>query len=641
MSVFFVGNKGLFDDKIDVIDCTLEQAKLLFSGKRMLGIDIETTGRFNKYDKEGLDPYLGKPIMVQVGDKYDQVVIDTRVVDPTPLLKMLKEQDTHLIGHNLKFEYKFIKHHYGIELINLYDTMIAEMVIYNGLNKAMSLKALALRYLTLEIEKSTRNEFENIKSKPFTYAQIVYGAKDVEYPIRIRDKQLYKIRKRDVNKCIRLEMKFIPVLGDIELKGMAFDKDRWMKLFEDNLHLYSIYKDKLDEFIINEPRTKKFIDKQLDLFDSTPKCKVQWTSSKQVVEVLKFLKICPLEKSKTTGMMSYSANAKALKSKLQVLKAQGTLSPRIEEFANNYIKFKEYEQLTTTFGEDFLKYVHPITNRVHSSYKQIISTGRMSSTNPNLQNIPSDPRFRRCFRVNDEKRIVNADYSGQEQIILANKSKEPNLIDFYKSGESDMHSYIARLIFPSIPNTLPLHKVKQDFPEERQIAKAAGFAINYGGNGHTIAKNLGVDVSVGENVYDSYFKSFPELDKYFTKVKRAAINNKHILIDEVTGRKFYYVTSDINKIGRLSMNYPIQGEAGSMTKLAAMLYREEMKKKNKYEEAPITNIVHDEINVEAEDSEIAGQAADVLKFAMEKAANIWCKTVPMTANPAIGAYWAH
>jgi len=310
------------------------------------------------------------------------------------------------------------------------------------------------------------------------------------------------------------------------------------------------------------------------------------------------------------------------------------------DFINIYLKYKETEQRCTTFGKDFLKYINPITKRVHSNYRQILNTGRISSSGPNLQNIPSDAEFRECFDCDKGYNIINADYSGQEQIILANKSLAPNLLAFYDNGESDMHSYVAEKIFPELSG-LELSTIKKSYKGLRQVAKGAGFAINYGGNGHTIAKNLGITPEKGDEVYKGYFDAFPGLKKYFSKVQRQSLKDGYITIDKITKRKnFFFKPTNGKETGavkRMAQNFPIQGEAGSITKLAAILFRRKYKWNT---DVNITNLIHDEINIEATHAE-AQVAAEELQESMETAAKYWCKRIEMKADAVIGTYWAH
>lgn len=647
MNIYYIGKTkyGKF------VNVSLEECYNYLSDKDVISLDIETTEKFGgKYADEGLDPRLSEIVMVQLGDLYRQYVIDYRDIKTLgpKILSLLTDKNKIIVGQNIKFEYKHILDKENIRINNLYDTMIAEQILYCGLNVSASLKELNKRYLGIEVDKSTRLEFKKIKSKKFTIKQIEYGAEDVLYPLQIREIQLEKLAKQGLERTMALEMLFLPVLGDMEYKGIHFNKQKWealaqKKQIEKNIILNILIQNILEAL----PKNSKFRNTQLDLFSSSldikDKLNISFDSPQQVIELFKELEICPIAKSKTTGIETYTVDATVLNSQRKALLNKFLVSDRIvrNNIIDNYLIYKELQKSCTTYGEDFFKYIHPITGRIHSDFKQILNTGRISSRYPNLQNIPSEKDYRECFDTDDQHKIINADYSGQEQIILVNKSKEENLIKFYESGENDMHSYVARMLFFEIPNELPLSRVKQDFPEKRQIAKAAGFAINYGGNGYTIAKNLGIDQSVGDEVYDSYFKAFPGLQNYFIKVQNETIRNGYILIDNLTRRKSYYDKSKfISKIKRDALNYPIQGTAGSITKFAAVLFRNWILEQGLEDKVAITNLVHDEINVEC-DFKYALDAAKKLEECMEHAGSKWCKIVPLKAEAHIGDFWYH
>lgn len=181
--------------------------------------------------------------MIQIGDVDTQFVIDTRFVSPIPVLKVLVESARQIVGTNLKFDYKHTLHNYGIRLTNLWDCMIAEMVMYCGLRTPdgwYSLVGMAERYsVPHQTDKSTRLEFLDIEYKPFTSTQVYYGAWDVKIPLFIKEEQVKKAIKLDITSCIRLENDFLKVLGEIELMGMNLDVDLWLQNNE-------LYQSKLD-----------------------------------------------------------------------------------------------------------------------------------------------------------------------------------------------------------------------------------------------------------------------------------------------------------------------------------------------------------------------------------------------------------
>jgi len=652
--IYFIGEHS--PDSTDIQQSSIEDCVNYLSKQTVVGLDIETTYKYNGiYKLEGLDPHLTNIVMLQIGTSEHQYIIDVRYVDISPLKSILEHSDIVKVGHNIKFEYKHLLG-YGIRLRNVYDSMVVEQILYSGLKfpranelvndkrkhfDGFSLEDLLYRYFKKLVNKETRLEFLTIKDKPFTTIQIMYGVDDIVYPLLIREEQLVQAHKKDVENTVSLEMLFLLVIGDIEYKGIYFDTTVWEETYKKNLIKFNTLEQELNDFVLAKYPTSMFINKQLDLFSDEIKPNIQWTSSKQVVQFFAWLKICPQEVSKETKKLSYTVNAQVLRASLNTFNKE--IPEDLRNMVLTYLNFKESEQSVTTFGIKFFKYINPITNRLHSNYRQILNTGRISSSGPNLQNIPSDNSFRSAFTAPSGCKIVNADYSGQEQIILANKSNDKDLQYFYQQNLGDMHSYIASKIFPELLN-VSLKDIKKYHPEKRQIAKAAGFAINYGGNGYTISKNLGIPEKQGEEVYEAYFKAFPNLKKYFNQVQNQALLSGYILIDPITGRKNWFKSpnseKEKNKIRRNALNYPIQGEAGGITKLAPILFRKWILDNDLQEVVFITNLVHDEINVETTES-YAQLAADNLERCMKESADKWCKTIPLKADAVITDYWQH
>jgi len=634
--------------------CSIEECFDYLKYKEVISIDIETTRKYNKYlDIEGLDPYTSKIVMLQIGDEINQYIIDVRNIDISLLYPLLTDPNKIKVGQNLKFEYKHLLHNYGIRINNLYDTMIVEQILNCGYDLENSLEALNKRYLGKTVDKSTRLEFLNIQSKPYTQRQIEYGAEDILHPLLIRNFQLEKLKIQDLEPVVRLEMRFLPALAEIEYTGVHLNKDKWIKTYDNNLIEFQKLKKELDDYIIENYRDSKFINPQLDLFSDDLKCNIQWTSSKQVIEFFKYLDICPKAVSKTTKKLSYTVEAK----EVRILLLDPLLDSKKKEFVTLYIKFKEFEQTITTFGIKFFKYLNPITNRLHSNYRQILNTGRISSSGPNLQNIPSKHEFRYAFDALPGKKLINADYTGQEKIILVNKSLDKDLLIFYDKNLGDIHSYTAKLVYKKELADIELKDVKSKRKDLRQKVKASGFAIDYGGNGYTIAANLGISVEEGDEVYNAYFEAFPGLKDFFSKERDKSLKQGYILIDEITRRKFYF--KDYNKLqeaklhndyktanklegtmGRAAQNYVIQGTAGSITKLAIILIHEWLQENYLFNQIKIILLVHDEIVLES-DEMLSEVAKNKLQELMELAGSFWCKRVILKADAIVSDLWEH
>jgi len=401
---------------LGVKNCSFDECLIYLAKIEVVGVDIETTRKFKgKYGKdEGLDPYLSEIVMIQVGDINQQFVIDARIPEYRDnILRLVNLLTTKIcVGQNIKFEYKHFLVNYSIRLERVYDTMVSDQIIYNGYTMLkgkkllFGLKDLNERYLNITVDKTTRLEFLRIGNHQFSKRQVEYGAEDILYPLMIRELQLVKLAKEGMLKCHEIEMKFLVCLGDIECKGLHFDKDIWTKAYETAIENFKKTETILNNYVIeNYPA---FTNRQLSLFEDGVKCGIQWSSSKQVIKFFDSLGICPEAESKTTKQIAKTVESKEMK----VVLTREDLRPEDRELINNYLKLKKYEQSITTFGIDFFKYVHPITGRLHSSYKQILNTGRISSLNPNLQNIPSTKDYRKAFTAPNGYKIINCDYSG-------------------------------------------------------------------------------------------------------------------------------------------------------------------------------------------------------------------------------------
>ena len=656
---YFVGNKSLFKDD-NIVNINIERAYNILKDSQILSLDLETTRKYNKYgDIEGLDPYTSKIVMFQLGNDKDQIIVDARYNHPKKLLELLTDKNIIIVGQNLKFEYKHLLHNYGIRINNLYDTMIAEMILTTGLSGvSVSLESLIKFYLKIQVNKATRLEFLTIKDATFSLRQLYYGYDDIIYPLKIRELQLERLKNENLLEVLKLESSFTRVLAEKEYNGLNFNIEKWINTANRNKGLMQNQIKTLDNFITkNYASNFNFVSNQIDLFNPDLKCKIMWTSSKQVQQFFKHLNMCPLVdnkvKNKDTGQITikkkYTVEAKELKASLKG--ENKNLPEKIKNFIEDYIIYKEYEKMVGTYGEAFFKYINPITNRLHSNFKQILLTGRISSSNPNLQQIPQSEAkeydkneakrymFRYAFDSPEGKDIINCDYAGQETYIMADKSQEKNLLHLLKTG-GDSHAFVAKAIDPSIAN-LSDDDIKKYHSDKRQTAKSANFAIQFGGTGYTIAQNLGITSEEGDEVYNAYFKAFPDLHKYFEKVKSETKQRGYVLINNITGRKSYFDKAvKPHDRDKRALNAPVQGTAADMTKLAAIYFFKWIEDNNLFDKIKLTLLIHDEIMAEC-DKDMSKLVAAKVSECMVRAGKVFCKNIDLKADAAIVSFWKH
>lgn len=621
-----------------------------------------------EYDSEttGIDAHNNRVLCFQLGDKDNQFVIEGSY------LKEFKEflEAKTLIGQNIKFDLRYL-YKAGIFPNSVYDTFLAETVIYCGYDFVRKgLGDIAKRRLGIDLDKSLR---ASIPTKGLSIDVVVYAAKDVEYLGEIKKSQLIDLEEKGLTKALELENEFVLALAYIEHCGFKLNKDRWKAKCDRDLEEYIKARKALDQYIFDN-KMSKYIDNQIDLFSTESRCTINWNSPAQVVGLFKDLKI-PVEFEKD-GDIKQSVGEK------HIAKYEKEFP-----FVGLYIKYKGYEKLIGTYGTNFFNYINPATGRLHTQFKQIMDTGRLSSGGKNkqtkesyinFQNIPSDKETRACFVAEEGNTLLISDYSGQEQVVLANRCLDANLLAFYDNGLADMHSFVASKMYPELEG-MDLDEIKEKHKPKRQAAKTAGFAINYGGNGSTIARNNNVTEQEGDDIYEAYFTAFPGLKKYFKKVQDHALANGYILINKLSGRKCFIAGfEEFNKtkekfdrdfwntykaeklkgsdlyrrmreqvskwfrfkgtIERMALNYPIQGTSAEITKISCISFFKWIKENNYINIVLFTNTIHDENVIECP-LEIASKTSEALKKAMNDAGSIFCKRVPLTAEPEQSLYW--
>lgn len=644
----------------NIVFCSKEQALSLLQTKDTLGFDSETLG---------FDPYTTDLVTIQLGNDVHQFVIDVKSVDIQFFKELLETKE--LIGHNLKFDLKFL-YHERIIPYKVYDTFLGEKTTRLGIDShRCSLDACVYRHLGIVLDKTER---KNINGK-FTPSFILYSALDVAYLHKLKEIQLGILKEQGSLKSIELDNRFVKVLAYIEYCGIKLDEGKWrVKMAKTKLDLDKAEAE-LNEFVL-EKKMVKFIQRQMDMFDTQIKASVNWNSSQQVVEFFKALGVDTkvVEKGIEKDTIEASHLGKFVKD-----------YPIIE----NYLNYKQAQKDLGTYGENWIRLINPVSGRIHTQYKQLMNTGRLSSGGrnketgeayPNLQNIPSDEETRSCFVAENGNVIIGCDYTGQEQIVLVNKCLDANLLEFYDKNLGDMHSFVASKMYDELDG-MDLDEIKKKHKDKRQSAKVAGFAINYGGSGIGIADQLGLSVEQGQKIYDAYFAAFPGLKAYFDQAKKFGVDNGYVLISAVTGKKSYvdyydefleakkavsvkgfwdnykkhreHKTASYSKIKqqvstffskkgqieRMSLNYPIQGESAEITKLSCVYFWEDyLLPNNLLFTVKFINTVHDENLVECPES-LSGEIANALESAMVKAGAVFCKRVPLKADPCIEKFW--
>ncbi len=520
---------------------------------------------------------------------------------------LFKKQDILWIGQNLKYDFLVLKW-YGVELLGkTFDTMLAHYVIEPEGRRSMDLlSAQFLGYepisITTLIGKKGKNQ-GTMRDAPLEQVT-EYAAEDADITLQLKNCFIPLIKKRGVEKVFEeVENPLVRVLVDMEYEGVKVDIDflnEYSKVLEVDA--------KVSEERVYEQAGVRF----------------NLASPKQLGEVLfDILKLDTKAKKTKTGQYATGEDI------LQKMAAK-------HKIVDDILNFRELTKLKSTYVDSFPALINPKTGRVHTSYAQAVAvTGRLSSTNPNLQNIPirteRGREIRKAFIPREPGRVlVSADYSQIELRIVAAISGDPNMCEAFKLGK-DIHTATAAKVYGI--NEADVTK------EMRYKAKSVNFGIIYGQGAFGLAENLGISRTEAKEIIDNYKKEFPNIQLYMDQ----QINNaKEVgFVETLMGRKRWL--RDINSSNftvrgfaeRNAINSPIQGSAADMIKLAMIKIHGEMKR-SKWESKMILQ-VHDELVFDAVETELPALKELILKCM--KAALVLPNGVPVEAEVGVGKNW--
>lgn len=632
-SIYVVNGKdALFDSPLQ--SCTMQDCVNHLQSIDLIAADTET---------EGLDFTGKKLLMIQVGDKDKQFVIDYRVTSKQDiaLLKSVLEDNSKIkILHNAKFDYKFLKFYCNISLNNVYDTMLTEKVLHCGKDDfGFGLGKLTQRYLNVTLSKDVRNRFIDLGSNPFTVDQMVYGAKDVEYLIDIYHKQQPDIDLKRLRSVVNLENQAVVVFSEIEYEGLILDTDAWQKLAVRNKAMSIQLEKELDKSLLADERFSSYkAHKQLDMFTAVEDLKestVKWSSPTQVVKIFRTL-VPELE----------NANGK----KLAPYRYKHTL---IDE----YIKYKEKDKLSSAFGDNFYTFLSA-DKKVRTNFTQILDTGRVSSSGPNMQQIPATNEYRNCFVAPEGYVFVSSDYSSQELNVIAYGSGDPVFLKALENNE-DLHSVCAELVFGEVwknaaEEDCAYYKTKEkcDCKAHKKLrtqVKTINFGLAYGMGPKKLSETINCSTKEAKELITKYFKAFPKIEAFLNGLGEFGKKHGYIETFPPFRRKRWFNSwtpkmysdkdsfMELGSIERASKNTPIQGSSADMTKLALVLIYRCIRENN----LPVKIImtVHDQIDTVCP-RDYADEWKQRMTELMEQAANIVIKNGLLKAETSITNVWS-
>lgn len=519
------------------------------------------------------------------------------------LSPLFADKNTDIIAHNYKFDYLMLKRA-GLKIERpAFDTMIAAYLVDSA--QRLSMDELAKTYLNYEpvpIEKLIGKGKKQISMADLTPEEVYrYACEDADITLQLYEELKQQLEKDNLNKiAAEIEFPLVPVLADMEHYGVRLDTGMLQKfskeLAGDMLNLQEkIYEKAGEEFNINSPlQLGNILFEKLGL---------------------------PAGKKTKTGQ--YSTN----ESVLTVLAAKYELPGLI-------LEYRQLAKLKSTYVDAMPLLIDEHTGRVHTNFNQsVAATGRLSSSNPNLQNIPIRTRrgreIRKAFIAEDGFQIYSADYSQVELRIIAHMSQDEAMIAAFNRGE-DIHARTAKEIFG-------LASLADVTPDHRRKAKEVNFGIPYGLSAYGLAQNLGIDNKEGKAIIDEYFERFPKISNYIEETK--AFAKEHKYVQTLSGRRRYIPdieSRNWNVRGfaeRTAINMPIQGTAADIIKLAMINIHKWLNENAKKSRMLLQ--VHDELVFEIHDEEAEEVPAKIVEL-MEKAYTL---DVPLKVEAALGKNW--
>lgn len=590
--------------KYQLIDNKQEAVELydFLRTKKNLSLDTETTST-NAIEAE----LVGLSFAVTENEAYYVAIPANRqeALEYVNIFKPLYEDPEILkIGQNIKYDYMVLRN-YGVDLQGrMFDTMLAHYVIQPELQHNMDYMAeTLLNYQTVHIEELIGPKGKNQKNMRDLSPQEVYeyAAEDADITLRLKNVLEPRLKEVGAERLFwDIEMPLVKVLADMELNGVRLDTQQ-LKLtqqtFTERMNAYErhAYEEAGETFNIASP--------------------------KQVGDIL-FGKMQLLEKPKRTKTGQYVTSEEVL----QQLRGK---APIVDDILN----YRGMKKLLGTYVEALPKLINKRTGHIHTSFNQAITaTGRLSSSDPNLQNIPvrddDGKEIRKCFIPDEGCRWFSADYSQIELRIMAHLSADENMTEAFREG-FDIHRATAAKIWKE--------SMDQVSDSQRKKAKQANFGIIYGITAFGLSQRMDIPTGEARKLIDDYFETFPKVHQYMEDAKRMAREKGYA--ETLYGRRRYL--PDINSHNgtvrgfaeRNAINAPIQGTEADIIKLA--MIRIWKRFKDEGIRSKMTLQVHDELNF----SVYPNEAEKVERIVLEEMQGAAKLNVPLTADAGWGDNW--
>lgn len=610
--------------------CNMQYMFEYFKDKSIVQVDTETQGFFD---------FSNRVLLFQLGCYEDQFVIDFQSLTKTDKQNLttyiLANPSIKKLLQNAKFDIKFIWLE-GMDICNIYDTMLAEQILTAGkdlMDGYHSLYSIVKRYCNIELDKT-------LEHGKISERYVKYAADDVKYLEFVRDKQIEQLQA--LNLCyttvsgnvddqnelsvLGLENKVCIVFASMEYNGILFDSIKWKEVENTLKSQIADINEELVEIVWSNPLLSKYQLNYQDLFTSCkPTVNINWESP---LQKLKLLQLIDSKITDTSERVLSKFKAKHL-------------------IVSKLIELSKVNKLYKAFALKMYSHINKVTYRIHTDFFQILTTGRVSCSNPNMQQIPSRSKIgsimRSCFIAPKGYKIVGGDFSGCELRIIAEFSKDPIWLDAFLEGK-DLHSVLCAATF-----NIDIKDVKLPTPfkpdiKYRDVQKTINFGLAYGMSEFKLADTIEIPVKQAKSIIDKFFLIVPYVKKFLTvlgergkKYGRSRTPNPYGRIRWYDG---YENKEDLKRQGeieRAAKNAPIQGANADITKLALVRIYECIKANN-YDVKMLLQ-VHDEIQTEVNE-EFAEEWSKIMATIMENSGKEIIQSIPMPVDCSINDYWS-
>lgn len=573
-----------------------------FLSEKIISLDTETTST-NAIDAE----LVGLSFAVKEKQAY-YIPVPADAVEAQKVVEIFRpiyeNEEIVKVGQNIKYDLEVL-HRYGIELRGrLFDTMIAHYLLQPELRHNMDYMAeVLLNYQTIHIDEligprgKGQSSMRDLPPKDI----YMYACEDADITLRLKNVLEPMLKERNCEDLFhKIEMPLIPILADMEMNGVRIDTIALQET--------------------SSAFTQRMLELEQEIYELAGE-PFNISSPRQVGDIL-FGKMKIVEKPKKTKTGQFVTSEEVL----QQLKSKSPIVSKI-------LSYRGLKKLLGTYIDALPKLVNPRTGHIHTSYNQAVTaTGRLSSSDPNLQNIPvrgeDGKEIRKCFIPEEGCLFFSADYSQIELRVMAHLSGDENMVRAFKEGY-DIHAATAANIYGKKPE-----EVTRD---ERTKAKRANFGIIYGITVFGLSERLEIDRNEAKMLIDGYFQTFPKVQQYMEDAKAVAREKGYA--ETIYHRRRYL--ADINSQNgtvrgfaeRNAINAPIQGSAADIIKVAMIRVWNRMRKEGMKSKMILQ--VHDELNF----SVLPEEREKMEKIVLEEMQQACELKVPLVADCGWGTNW--